>query len=153
MDDEALLDLAEQTAVELASSSWEHPFGPDWDVFKVGGKVFLLTTQVPGRAVVTVKCEPELAAELVAEHPYVAPGYHMDKRHWLSVRADDGLDADLVRDLVENSYRLVAAALPRTRRPATAAVRPRTDAFRPRTDAFRPRTDAFRPRTDAFRRR
>lgn len=132
MDDEALLDLAEQTALQLASSSWEHPFGPDWDVFKVGGKVFLLTTQVPGRAVVTVKCEPEVGAQLVADDRHVSPGYHMNKRHWLSVRAGDDLDGDLVRDLVENSYRLVATALPRARRPATSAVRPRTDAFRRR---------------------
>ena len=132
MDDETLLDLAEQTALQLASSTWEHPFGPDWDVFKVGGKVFLLTTQVPGRAVVTVKCEPELGAELVAGDPHVSPGYHMSKRHWLSVRSGDGLDPDLVRDLVENSHRLVAAALPRARRPVIAAVRPRTAAFRGR---------------------
>ena len=130
MDDETLLDLAEQTAVELASSSWEHPFGPDWDVFKVGGKVFLLTTQVPGRAVATVKCEPERAAELVSAHADISPGYHMNKRHWLSVWAGGDVPGDLVRDLVENSYRLVAAALPRARRPATAAVRPRTDTFR-----------------------
>ena len=130
MDDEALLDLAERTAMELASSTWEHPFGPDWDVFKVGGKVFLLTTHLRGQALATVKCEPELGAELVAEHPHVSPGYHMDKRHWLSVRSGNDLDEDLVRDLVENSYRLVAAALPRARRPATSAVRPRTDAFR-----------------------
>jgi predicted DNA-binding protein (MmcQ/YjbR family) len=43
-------------------------------VFKVGGKVFLLTTQVPGRAVVTAKCEPERAAELVSAHPETSPG-------------------------------------------------------------------------------
>jgi len=130
VDDETLLDVAEQTAVELASCSWEHPFGPDWDVFKVGGKVFLLTTQVPGRAVVTVKCEPERAAELVAVHPDISRGYHMNKRHWLSVWAGGDVPEDLIRDLVENSYRLVAAALPRARRPATAVIRPRTDAFR-----------------------
>ncbi|MGY1823022.1 MmcQ/YjbR family DNA-binding protein [Geodermatophilus sp. SYSU D00079] len=130
MDGEALLDVAEQAAMELASTSWEHPFGPDWDVFKVGGKVFLLTTQVPGRAVVTVKCEPEVAAELIAAHPHISPGYHMDKRHWLSVWAGANVAEDLVRDLVENSYRLVAAALPHARRPVTADVRPRTDVFR-----------------------
>ena len=130
VDDERLLDLAEQTAVELASSSWEHPFGPDWDVFKVGGKVFLLTTQVPGRAVITVKCEPDRAAELVAAHPVISPGYHMNKRHWLSVWAGGDVPEDLICDLVKNSYRLVAAALPRARRPATAAVRPRVEGFR-----------------------
>jgi predicted DNA-binding protein (MmcQ/YjbR family) len=54
----------------------------------------------------------------------------MNKRHWLSVWAGGDVPEDLIRDLVENSYRLVAAALSRARRPATAAVRPRTDAFR-----------------------
>ena len=118
MDDETLLDLAEQTALELASSSWEHPFGPDWDVFKVGGKVFLLTTQVPGRAVVTVKCEPERARELVSAHPDISPGYHMNKRHWNTVDLRGDVPADVLRELADHAYALVRAGLPKAAREA-----------------------------------
>jgi predicted DNA-binding protein (MmcQ/YjbR family) len=45
-------------------------------VFKVRGKVFLLTTEVPGRAVVTLKCDPNEAAALCTEHEEITPGYH-----------------------------------------------------------------------------
>jgi predicted DNA-binding protein (MmcQ/YjbR family) len=120
MDGEKLLDVAEETAKRLHSASWEHPFGPDWEVFKVGGKVFLLTTQVPGRAVITVKCEPDIAAELVQTHISISPGYHMNKRHWVSAWPGDDVDEDLVRDLVNNSYRLVVSSLPRARQPSPA---------------------------------
>jgi hypothetical protein len=48
MDDERLLSIAEETARTLPGASCEHPFGPHWEVFKVGGKIFLLTTEVVG---------------------------------------------------------------------------------------------------------
>jgi len=129
VDGNRLLDVAEETANTLQAASWEHPFGPEWDVFKVGGKVFLLTTQVPGRAVITVKCEPEMVAELTQAHETVSPGYHMNKRHWLSAWPGDDLEEDLVRDLVKNSYRLVVGSLPRSRRPPTAPMKFVTAAF------------------------
>jgi predicted DNA-binding protein (MmcQ/YjbR family) len=122
MDDEKLLDVAEQTANALPSASWEHPFGPDWEVFKVGGKVFLLTTQVPGRAVITVKCDPEIGAQLARAHKSISPGYHMNKRHWVSAWPGEDVHEDLVRDLVQNSYRLVVGTLTRARRPSTAPL-------------------------------
>jgi predicted DNA-binding protein (MmcQ/YjbR family) len=35
------------------------PFGPEYDVFKVGGKIFMLTMTVRGRALVNLKCDPQ----------------------------------------------------------------------------------------------
>jgi predicted DNA-binding protein (MmcQ/YjbR family) len=112
MDDERLLSIAEETARTLPGASCEHPFGPHWEVFKVGGKIFLLTTEVPGRAVVTVKCEPEIGAHLLHEHPSLSPGYHMNKPHWVSAWAGDDVHDDLISHLVEHSYRLVSENLP-----------------------------------------
>ena len=129
VNDEELLDVAEHTADALLSSSWEHPFGPDWDVFKVGGKVFLLTTQVPGRACVTLKCEPIRAQGLVAEHAEITAGYHMNKRHWVSVWPGTSVSADLLKDLVRNSYVLVARGLPRAKRPLLTEVAATTADF------------------------
>ena len=70
---------------------------------------------------VSLKCEPRLAEALRAAHPAVIPGYHLNKRHWstISVLTDDpgALDADEIRDLVEQSYELVRRSLPRAVRP------------------------------------
>ena len=117
MNGDKLLDAAEETASQLRSTAHEYPFGPDWDVFKVGGKVFLLTTQVPGRAVATLKCDPIEAVDLCKEHDEITPGYHMNKRHWISVWPGDSVDENLVRELVRNSYQLVVETLPESARP------------------------------------
>jgi predicted DNA-binding protein (MmcQ/YjbR family) len=41
------------------------------------------------------------------------PGYHLHKRHWLTIPADGSVPDALVADLVTESYKLVAPALPR----------------------------------------
>ena len=61
---------------------------------------------------VNVKCSPEVA-ELIRGAYGVAPAYHMNKRHWLSVILDGSLDDDTVKFLVDNSY---CAVTPRAAR-------------------------------------
>ena len=118
VDGAAVQRLALRTAGELPGAVPEQPFGPDWDVHTVGGKIFLLTTDLRADAVVTVKCRPEDGRSLREEHPSVTAGYHMDKRHWITVRGGDGITEELVEELVVESYLLVHAGLPRRRRPA-----------------------------------
>ena len=65
----------------------------------------------------SVKCEPDLAVQLRAAHPAIAPGYHLNKRHWNTITLDGSLPDQMVADLLTDSYDLVAASLPRARRP------------------------------------
>jgi predicted DNA-binding protein (MmcQ/YjbR family) len=67
---------------------------------------------------VSLKCEPELAAQLRAAHEAIAPGYHLNKRHWNTVTLDGSLSDAMVRDMVEDSYDLVVAAMPQRVREA-----------------------------------
>jgi len=96
----------------------EFPFRPELSVFKVAGKVFALSTLSEEPLRVSLKCEPELGAQLRATYPSIVPGYHLNKRHWLTVTADGSLPEGLVADLVAGSYELVVSALPRTARRA-----------------------------------
>jgi predicted DNA-binding protein (MmcQ/YjbR family) len=82
-------------------------------VFKVGGKMFALSALASRPLKVSVKCEPELARALRASYPDVQPGYHLNKRHWNTVTVGGTLPDKLVRDMVEDSYDLVVAGLPR----------------------------------------
>lgn len=91
----------------------EQPFGPEYDVAKVCGKVFMMSTGVPGRAVVTLKCEPEYASALRGAYPSIVRGYHMNKRHWISISAGPDVSDDLVEELVLDAYHLVRKALPK----------------------------------------
>ncbi|NLU71548.1 MmcQ/YjbR family DNA-binding protein [Streptomyces sp. HNM0575] len=97
----------------------ERPFprNPGLSAFKVGGKIFAFCSLDDRPLRISLKCEPELAVQLRNAHPAITPGYHLNKRHWNTVVADDGtLTARMLRDLVEDSYDLVVAGLPRRER-------------------------------------
>jgi len=117
MDGQALHEIAMRTAVELPSVTETQPFGPEYEVFKVVGKVFMMTTEVPGRKIVTLKCEPLYGQALVRDYEEITPGYHMNKRHWISIAGGPEITKDLVEDLVVNAYGLVVEKLPRALRP------------------------------------
>ena len=107
---------ATDRAMELPGATLTHPFGPDWDVFKVHGKVFLLLTAVTGRQQAILKADPLDAEALRSEYSFITPGYHMNKRHWVSVHPDPTLTPKLLTELVTDSYRLVVEKLPRSQR-------------------------------------
>ena len=117
MDARELLEIAVEVAEELPGSGLEHPFGPDWGVYKVRGKVFMLLTEVVGPQMVILKADPEDSLALREAYSDVTPGYHMNKRHWITLSPGDSLDEQLVRETVLDSYLLVVATLPRARRP------------------------------------
>lgn len=95
----------------------DFPFGAETSVFKVAGKMFALAALDGRPLTVNLKCEPENAVRLRAEYPsLIVPGWHMNKRHWNTVTVDGDLPDRLVRELVEDSYDLVVAGLPRAER-------------------------------------
>jgi predicted DNA-binding protein (MmcQ/YjbR family) len=105
---------------ELPGADLTHPFGDHVAVFKVGGRIFAFVGLVVNPCRVTLKATPEQVDQLVQTHPAVDRGYHMDKRHWVTVTLDEGLPDGLVGALIDGSHELVVSALPPRRRPATA---------------------------------
>jgi predicted DNA-binding protein (MmcQ/YjbR family) len=89
------------------------PFGPETSVFKVGGKMFALAQLKQKPLKLSVKCEPELGEQLRGSYDEIDPGYHLNKRHWLTVTCGGDAPDDLVRELAAGSYDLVAAPLRR----------------------------------------
>lgn len=82
------------------------PFDETTLVYKVGGKMFLLTDMENGRWI-NVKCNPDRAIELRERYEEVTPGWHMNKRHWNTIRIDGDLPAQLIREWIRDSYDLV----------------------------------------------
>jgi predicted DNA-binding protein (MmcQ/YjbR family) len=91
----------------------DFPFGPEHSVFKVAGKMFAISALDRVPLEVSVKCEPELAAQLRLSYVAIRPGYHLNKRHWNTITLDGSVPEQLVRDLIEDSYDLVVSALPK----------------------------------------
>ena len=92
------------------------PFGPDTLVYKVGGKVFLLTSLDAETFRFNVKCDPDLAVELREEYPCVQPGYHMNKKHWNTIFADGSVSNQQLKEWIDHSYELVVDSLPKKMR-------------------------------------
>ena len=86
----------------------ERPFGPETTVFKVRGKMFAASRlEADGPLQVNLKGEPELNEQLREAYEWVAPGWHMNKRHWNTVTLNADVPDQQVKDLVEDSYDLV----------------------------------------------
>ena len=95
-----------------AGAEESFPFGEQTLVFKVGGKIFLLASLTEGNRF-NAKCDPDRAVELRERYEEVQPGYHMNKRHWNTVRMDGGLKAKEIREMIDHSYEIVVDALPK----------------------------------------
>jgi predicted DNA-binding protein (MmcQ/YjbR family) len=85
----------------------DFPFAPGVSVFKVGGKMFALSMLGADPLTVSVKCDPVLAESLRNSYRSIVPGYHLNKRHWLTITLNDDAADGMVRDLVQDSYDLV----------------------------------------------
>ena len=87
------------------------PFDEVTLVFKVMGKVFAITGLDNEVFEVNLKCDPEYAIELREEYDQIYPGFHMNKKHWNTVRFEEGLDDRLLCELIDHSYDLVVKKL------------------------------------------
>jgi predicted DNA-binding protein (MmcQ/YjbR family) len=65
---------------------------------------------------VSLKCDPDLAVQLRASYPSITAGYHLSKRHWNTIVLDGAVPDQLLDDMIEDSYDLVVAGLPRAQR-------------------------------------
>ncbi len=86
----------------------DYPFGPDTSVFRVGGKMFALCPAEVAPKRVNLKCDPVRARVLRQDHPEITPGYHMNKDHWNTLDLTGDLADELVMELIDHSYELVA---------------------------------------------
>ena len=132
MDPETVLCSAHDQAMQYPSVELEHPFGPEYTVYKVRGKMFMMAFELRGVPSLNLKIDPLDGEVLRDAYAEISPGYHMNKKHWITVAgegdavggggdgsdaAGDRLDADLLRDLVLESYCLVVAKMPKKDRP------------------------------------
>jgi predicted DNA-binding protein (MmcQ/YjbR family) len=127
MDGETLHEVAIRTAMALPAVAETQPFGEGALVYKVVGKMFVMTSELRGVPIVNLKCAPPHGAALVRDHAEITPGWHMNKQHWITLSPGDGIDETLVEDLVGNAYDLVVATLPQAKRPIDPVRRTQQD--------------------------
>ena len=88
------------------------PFGPDTLALEVGGRMFCLMTLDGQWDFYNLKAEPDYAVELRDRYSGIRSGYHMNKRHWISVDFHGDVPDRFQKELIHDSYSLVASKLP-----------------------------------------
>jgi predicted DNA-binding protein (MmcQ/YjbR family) len=95
----------------------EFPFDETTLVFKVMGKMFVLT-DIADFSGLNLKVNPEEGAELRERYEFVQPAFHMNKKHWISVSLEGKPPERLVLNWVDNSYDLVVQGLTKSQKSA-----------------------------------
>src|SRR5215203_4605001 len=80
--------------------------------FLVGGKMFAVTGLDAAQGTISFKCTPEKFAELI-EKEGIRPAHYVARYHWVTVENTDALKAVELKDLIQNSYRMVWEKLPK----------------------------------------
>jgi len=96
------------TCLALPGAIETFSFGPGCSVFKApNGRMFAVSVTTAEPLDVSVKCDPDVAADLRHTFGAVTEGYHLNKRHWITVVANADVPDDLLGDLIRDSYDLV----------------------------------------------
>lgn len=119
-------------ALKVASSLPQaeiYQFTDRWDAARVVGKWFMIWEgREPGS--VNVKAHPTDGEVLREEFSFITPGYHMNKKHWVTVRFEEGLTMRLLEELIVDSYLNVLAGVPKKHRPVDPGEYAETYTFR-----------------------
>ncbi|WP_021595226.1 MmcQ/YjbR family DNA-binding protein [Actinomadura welshii] len=118
MADDARRDRVIAECLAKPGAAEDYPFGDEVAVFKVAGRMFALVPLGAEPGSVSLKCDPDLAADLRRRHSAVAPGYHLNKRHWNTVTLDGSVPGEEVLEMIDHSYDLVVARLTKAQREA-----------------------------------
>lgn len=105
------IDSLRAFCLSLPHTTEDLPFDEHTLVFRIGGKIFAILPLDTADSV-NLKCDPERAIFLREHYEDIRPGYHMNKRHWNTIRLNGQIDDRHFQELIHHSYTLVYARLP-----------------------------------------
>ncbi len=106
------IEEVREYALALPGTTEDQAYGDDWVLFRIEGKIFLhiwLNAPAPSCA---LKLPPEQGQTLREHYEGIRPAYHLNKVHWNDIMLDK-IDDEMVKGLIDQSYRLVASKLPK----------------------------------------
>ena len=98
----------EDYILSMSGSRLDYPFGEGVAVYKVADKMFALIAECKTPVRLSLKCDPGLSKLLREQYDEVMPGYHLNKKHWISLTLAGQLPWEEVQGLIRHSYHLVA---------------------------------------------
>lgn len=97
--------------LSLPNVTERSPFGPDTLCFEIGGKMFCLLDLSGEWNFYNVKVDPDFSIELQDKYFTIRPGYHMNKRHWVSIDFGNQIPVKIERTIIEHAYFQTAKGL------------------------------------------
>lgn len=87
----------------------------NWIRYLIGGKLFcaVCLDDWDQPYYITLKLEPCKGDALRKLYPDILPGYYMNKVHWNSVKPDGAVPEELMKEMLDDAYRLVLSGLPK----------------------------------------
>jgi predicted DNA-binding protein (MmcQ/YjbR family) len=79
-------------------------------VFKVGGKMWVVTPLEPAPVCISFKCSPDDFADLT-ERPGIIPAPYMARAQWVALESEEALTPAELKQYLKKSYDLVFARL------------------------------------------
>jgi predicted DNA-binding protein (MmcQ/YjbR family) len=106
----------EEYVLSMPNAWLDYPFGEGVAVYKIGGsssdkekgKMFALISEDKQPLQISLKCDPTLSKVLREKYEEVMEGYHLNKKHWITVVLTGQLSWEEVQDLIRHSYLLVS---------------------------------------------
>jgi predicted DNA-binding protein (MmcQ/YjbR family) len=110
---------AEYYLLNKPEATLDFPFGEDVKVFKVKNKMFAtLALGKMGKGDgdkkewwMNLKCDPDEAIMLRDIFSAVIPGYHMNKRLWITIILNGSIPKGEIERMIDNSFRLVVSKM------------------------------------------
>lgn len=95
----------------LSKNGVEKDFKAEWNWirYQIGGKMFAAVCLDGNNEpkYITLKLDPAEGEFLREQYEDIIPGYYMNKMHWNSVKAEGAVADELLKDMLDKSYRLV----------------------------------------------
>ena len=107
MDKQSPHETTKRLALELPFVELCWPFGPEFDVFKIGGKIFMLSSELRGVPFINLKSDPQKSLLNQQIYPSIKPGYHMNKKYWITMLLDGSVSEAKILDFLDMSYDLI----------------------------------------------
>ncbi len=93
--------------LSMPNAKLDYPFGEDVAVYKVKDKMFALIAEGTEPLRISLKCDPRLSTILKEKYESVMPGYHLNKKHWITIVLSGQLPWEEIEGLIRHSYQLV----------------------------------------------
>ncbi|MDE7149974.1 MAG: MmcQ/YjbR family DNA-binding protein [Bacteroidales bacterium] len=105
------IEEVREIGLSLPHTTERCPYGPDYLVLEIGGKQFCLLDLTGQNDFYNLKVDPDYSLELRDRYAGIRPGWHMNKKHWISVDYSGDVPDGVQRELIGHAYRQTAKGL------------------------------------------